>query len=245
MWATGRLSTYPQARSEELLEADRTCSGSRGSALELSVGIFYTHVFFEQATEFERAKVDVPDTVIDLLEPHVLPGAHDADVDPIPLPADAPVEAHVAHLEVPGCPSSIVSCSLFIIIPRCLRSSGFALFAWGGAATAVPRRCGRSLRRDCWTERLPGRDCSGFFDRKCKRDRHFPERQDIPDQIIAGLDSVRRQLLRRLPRNRPTEGLPSRSRECGRATVTDPGQTHTLVSFSHLSYFFTVGTWLE
>jgi len=34
-------------------------------------------VFFEQATEFERAKVDVPDTVIDLLKPHVFSGAHD------------------------------------------------------------------------------------------------------------------------------------------------------------------------
>ena len=64
--------------------------GALDSALELSIGIFDPHVFFEQATEFERAKVDVPDTVIDLLEPHVLPGAHDADVDPIPLPTDAP-----------------------------------------------------------------------------------------------------------------------------------------------------------
>ncbi len=30
---------------------------------------------------------------------------------------------------------------------------------------------------------------AGFFDRKWKRDRHFPERQDIPEQIIAGLGS--------------------------------------------------------
>ena len=41
--------------------------------------------------------------------------------------------------------------------PSCA-SSGFTLFAWG-TATAVPTRCVRSLRRDCWTERLPGRDC--------------------------------------------------------------------------------------
>jgi len=72
-------STGP-SRFEKLLEADRTCSKSCGSALELSVGIFDPHVFFEQATELERAKVDVPDTVIDLLESHVLPGADDADV---------------------------------------------------------------------------------------------------------------------------------------------------------------------
>jgi len=30
---------------------------------------------------------------------------------------------------------------------------------------------------------------AGFFDRKWKRDRHFPERQDIPEPIIAGLGS--------------------------------------------------------
>ena len=30
---------------------------------------------------------------------------------------------------------------------------------------------------------------AGFFDRKWKRDRHFTERQDIPEQIIAGLGS--------------------------------------------------------
>jgi hypothetical protein len=30
---------------------------------------------------------------------------------------------------------------------------------------------------------------AGFFDRKWKRDRQFPERQDIPEQIIAGLGS--------------------------------------------------------
>jgi hypothetical protein len=41
-------------------------------------------------------------------------------------------------------------------------SSGFTLFSWG-SATAVPRRCGRSLRRACWTERLPGRDCCRVF----------------------------------------------------------------------------------
>ncbi len=122
MWATGRLSTYPQrrpvdpvgnrdvihkytgrpSRCEGLLWALIALRGLWISALELSIGIFDPHVFFEQATEFERAKVDVPDTVIDLLEPYVLPGAHDADVDPIPLPADAAVEAHVAHLEVAG-----------------------------------------------------------------------------------------------------------------------------------------------
>ena len=121
MWATVRLSTYPQrrlvdpvgnrdvihkytgpSRCEWLLRPLIALRGLWISALELSIGIFDPHVFFEQAAELERAKVDVPDTVIDLLEPHVFSGAHDADVDPIMLPADAAVEAHVAHLEVAG-----------------------------------------------------------------------------------------------------------------------------------------------
>lgn len=92
-------STGP-SRCEWLLRELVALRGLWISALELSVGIFDPHVVFEQATEFERAKVDVPDTVIDLLKPHVFASANDADVDPIPLPADAPVEAHVAYLEV-------------------------------------------------------------------------------------------------------------------------------------------------
>jgi hypothetical protein len=90
------------SRCEWLLRALIALRGLWISALEFSVGIFDPHVVFEQATEFERAKVDVPDTVIDLLESHVFSGADDANVDPIPLPTDAPVEAHVAHLEVAG-----------------------------------------------------------------------------------------------------------------------------------------------
>ncbi len=67
-----------------------------------SIGVFDAAIRVEQAPEFDRAKVYVPDTVIDLLKPHVSPGADDSDLDPIMLPADAAVEAHVAHLEVAG-----------------------------------------------------------------------------------------------------------------------------------------------
>ncbi len=54
--------------SERLLAAHRSFAGSWVSALEFSIGVFDTPMLFEQATEFERAKVDVPDTVIDLLK---------------------------------------------------------------------------------------------------------------------------------------------------------------------------------
>ena len=69
------------SRCEWLLRALIALRGLWISALELSVGIFDPHVFFEQATEFERAKVDVPDTVIDFLKLHVFASANDADVD--------------------------------------------------------------------------------------------------------------------------------------------------------------------
>jgi hypothetical protein len=88
--------------SGSLLQAHRSLGGACVSALEFSIGVFDAPMFFEQSTELERAKVYVPDTVIDLLKSHVLPGTHDADVDPVMFPADAPVEAHVAHLEVAG-----------------------------------------------------------------------------------------------------------------------------------------------
>lgn len=37
--------------------------------------IFYSHAALVQPTELERAEVDVPDAVVDLLEPDILPDA--------------------------------------------------------------------------------------------------------------------------------------------------------------------------
>lgn len=45
--------------------------------IETSEGIFDSHQSFAQAAEQKRAKVDIPDLVIDLLEPHVFAYASD------------------------------------------------------------------------------------------------------------------------------------------------------------------------
>jgi hypothetical protein len=50
------LISIDSSRCEWLLRALIALRGLWISALELSIGIFDPHVFFEQATEFERAK---------------------------------------------------------------------------------------------------------------------------------------------------------------------------------------------
>ena len=90
MWATGRLSTYPQRRPVDPV-------GNRD--------VIHKYTGHSRCEWLLRALIALRGlwiSALELLEPHVLPGAHDADVDPIPLPTDAPVEAHVAHLEVAG-----------------------------------------------------------------------------------------------------------------------------------------------
>jgi len=47
------------------------------------------HVSLDQAAELERSEVNVPDSVVDLLEPYVLADAHDRDIDPVAFPANA------------------------------------------------------------------------------------------------------------------------------------------------------------
>ena len=66
---------------------------------DASEGIFDPHQSFVQAAEQQRPKVDIPDPVIDLLEPHVLANASAGDVDPRAIPADAAIGADVAHFE--------------------------------------------------------------------------------------------------------------------------------------------------
>jgi hypothetical protein len=60
------------------------------------------HVPFVEAAEFEWSKIDVPDSVVDLLEAQVLADTHDADVDASAVPADAAIGADVADLEAIG-----------------------------------------------------------------------------------------------------------------------------------------------
>jgi len=60
------------------------------------------YVFFEQASELERAEIDVPDAIIDFLEADVFPGTGNGDVDPLGVPPNPPVRAHVSGLEPVG-----------------------------------------------------------------------------------------------------------------------------------------------
>jgi len=52
--------------------------------------------------EPERAEIDVPDRVVDLLETDVFPAENVTDVDPVGTPADAAVETDAPHFEVSG-----------------------------------------------------------------------------------------------------------------------------------------------
>lgn len=55
-----------------------------------------------EPTEPDGSEVDVPETVVDLLEPDVLLFENVADVDPMEVPSDAAVLADPPHLEVSG-----------------------------------------------------------------------------------------------------------------------------------------------
>jgi hypothetical protein len=48
-------------------------------------------VSLQQSAQLERSKVDVPDTIVDLLQVEIVAGTGDADIDPAALPADTAV----------------------------------------------------------------------------------------------------------------------------------------------------------
>jgi hypothetical protein len=54
---------------------------------------------FQQPIEFEGPEVDVPHSMINLLEPDVLAGTADGDVDPLAIPPNTPVGTDVAAFE--------------------------------------------------------------------------------------------------------------------------------------------------
>ncbi len=69
---------------------------------EAAISIFNAHVFFAETTEFQRAKIHVPNTVVDLLHADILAGAGNANVDPGTVPADAAIVANIACFEMRG-----------------------------------------------------------------------------------------------------------------------------------------------
>ncbi len=69
-------------------------------APEAAESVLDTHVFFAETTQFERAKIHVPNSVVDLLQADILTGAGNANVDPGTVPADAAVVADIASFEM-------------------------------------------------------------------------------------------------------------------------------------------------
>ncbi len=57
---------------------------------------------FKQPTALEGPEVDVPHTLVNLLEPDVLAGTADGDVNPLVIPPNAPVGTDVADFETVG-----------------------------------------------------------------------------------------------------------------------------------------------
>ena len=54
------------------------------------------------SAELQRAEVYVPDSIVNLLQAHVLAHPHDRDVHPAAVPPNPAVGAHVADLEPVG-----------------------------------------------------------------------------------------------------------------------------------------------
>src|SRR2546422_8850011 len=102
---SGALKRQRESATERSAVADSRASAwmrLRMMTREPAEGIFDLHVPLEQAPELERPEVHVPDSVIDLFEPYVFADADGGDVDPSPVPANAAIGAHVAHLEAIG-----------------------------------------------------------------------------------------------------------------------------------------------
>ena len=69
-------------------------------APEAAVSIFDSHVLFAETTEFQRSKIHVPNSVVDLLQADILAGAGNAEVDPGTVPADATVVTNIASFKM-------------------------------------------------------------------------------------------------------------------------------------------------
>jgi hypothetical protein len=71
-------------------------------APEAAVRVFDAHLFFAETTEFQRPKIQVPNSVVDLLPANILAGAGNTDVDPGTVPTTAAVVANIASFKMCG-----------------------------------------------------------------------------------------------------------------------------------------------
>ena len=72
------------------------------AAKQSTIGILDAAVTFQETTELERPEVDIPDSVVDLFQVHVVAGTDGRDIDPVVFPTDAAVGADVTDLETIG-----------------------------------------------------------------------------------------------------------------------------------------------
>jgi len=70
--------------------------------MQLAIGIFDLHVAFVQAAELQRSEIDVPEAVIDVLQPDIFAGTDAGDIDPVTASADPAIGADLAEFEAVG-----------------------------------------------------------------------------------------------------------------------------------------------
>lgn len=76
--------------------------GLHVATIELPVGVLDAHVSLVEATEPRGAKVDIPEAVGNLLQPHVITDAHGRDIHPPGIPPDAAIGTDVADSKRSG-----------------------------------------------------------------------------------------------------------------------------------------------
>src|SRR5262245_51488719 len=72
------------------------------STIESPVFVFNPHVALVQSAEPQRPEVDVPDSVVDLLQSDILADTDRRDLDPLTVPANAAVPTDVPDLDPIG-----------------------------------------------------------------------------------------------------------------------------------------------
>jgi hypothetical protein len=79
-------------------------------APEAAIFIFNAHVLFAETTKSQRAKVNVPESVVYCFQSQVLTGARNTYVHPGRLPADAAIATDITGFEVGGYSSGGSDC---------------------------------------------------------------------------------------------------------------------------------------
>ena len=63
------------------------------AAKQSTIGIFNAAVAPQETAQLEGSEVDIPNTVVDLFQAHVVAGTDGRDIDPVVFPTDTAVRA--------------------------------------------------------------------------------------------------------------------------------------------------------